>query len=303
VAANQAVITSAKPTEVIADLCHLVRIHGGTFLMGDDDGYSQERPAHEVYVDAFWAGKYCVSVREYLDFIRSPDSNFQELWCDFINPCFILKGVSDYEIWEGAEDFPIIQVSFVGAVAYCNWLSRKFDLAQVYDLESLEADLSQNGFRLLKEAEWEYACGGPKQYKYGYGDNFRSDLCSYKQYAGEFKQRRASQLHIGGFGLYDYSPLPVGTLPPNDYGLHEMIGNVNEWCHDRYGPYDNQVQLNPHGKPTGSFRVIRGGSFIDDVDKLRKTYRHGIHYLSKCTIDGFRVARNGSDHESNIQPT
>jgi len=290
--ATQQTLTSTNPLEDIAALCRLVRIPGGTFLMGDDDGFPQERPAHEVQVDSFWAGKYCVTVREYFEFIQSADSNFQELWCDFVDPCFIRKRVSDYVITEDAAEFPMVQVSFVGAVAYCNWLSRQFGLAPVYDLDSLEADLSQNGFRLLKEAEWEYACGGPRQWKYGYGDSFRPDLSCYRKYAGEFKQQRAASLHVGGFGLYDYSPLPVGTLPPNDYGLYEMIGNVNEWCHDRYGPYDKQAQVNPQGKPTGSFRVIRGGSFLDEVDKLRKTYRHAIHYSSKCTIDGFRIARN-----------
>lgn len=294
-AASQQTITATKPLADIAEQCSLVKINGGTFLMGDDDGYAQERPAHEVQVDSFWAGKYCVTVKEYFAFIQSPDSNFQELWCDFINPCFIRKRVSDYEICEGAGEFPMVQVSFVGAIAYCNWLSQKFGLAKVYDLDSLEADMSLDGFRLLKEAEWEYACGGPRQHRYGYGNTFRSDLCCYKGYAGEFKDRRAGHSRIGGFGLYDYSPLPVGTLPPNDYGLHEMVGNVNEWCHDRYGPYSNQAQLNPQGKTTGSFRVIRGGSFIDDVDRLRKTYRHGIHYLSKCTVDGFRIARNVSN--------
>src|SRR5690348_6760479 len=98
--ATQQTLTSTNPLEDIAELCRLVRIPGGTFLMGDDDGFPQERPAHEVQVDSFWAGKYCVTVREYFEFMQSADSNFQELWCDFIDPCFIRKRVSDYVISE-----------------------------------------------------------------------------------------------------------------------------------------------------------------------------------------------------------
>lgn len=283
---------SSPPREIA---CQLVRVPGGSFLMGDasSHGYSQERPAHPVYVDSFWAGKYCVTVREYFAFVEDMGDDFQELWCDFINPCFILKQGDRYQVWEGAEDYPMIQVSFVGAVAYCNWLSRKMGLEPVYELDSLEADLSKNGVRLLKEAEWEYACGGPDQYEFGYANAFDPERVCYQHYAGEFRERRASHRRIGGFGLTDYAPLPVGTLPPNAFGLCEMLGNVNEWCHDRYAPYGTDAQRNPAGAPTGSFRVIRGGCFLDESDKLRKSYRHAIHHQSKCMIDGFRIGRNG----------
>lgn len=278
----------------IAAAYNLVKIPAGSFLMGDrfGDGYPQERPAHEVSVDTFWAGKYCVTAGEYFAFVDDLGGDFEELWCDFINPCFILKQGDRYRIWEGAERYPMIQVSFVGAIAYCNWCSQKVGLEPVYNLETLEADCSKNGIRLLTEAEWEYACGGPDQCKYGYSDEFNPELVCYKHYAGEYKALRASYRRIGGFGLQEYAPLPVGTLPPNAFGLHEMLGNVNEWCHDRYAAYSSDAQHNPFGATTGSFRAIRGGCFLDDMDKLRKSYRHAIHYQSKCMIDGFRIAKN-----------
>ena len=278
----------------IVSAANLVKVPGGSFLMGDcyGDGFPQERPAHEVSVDGFWAGKFCVTVKEYYAFIEARGDGFQELWCDFINPCFIVKNGDRYQIWEGADDYPMIQVSFVGAIAYCNWLSEEFGLEKVYDLDSLEAGLSKNGVRLLKEAEWEYACGGPRQYKYGYGAEFDPRLVCHRQYDGEFKNRRAACRRVGGFGLHDYSPLPVGTLPPNHFGLHEMLGNVNEWCNDLYGEYGPEAAINPAGAQAGSFRAIRGGSFIHDSDKLRKSYRHAIHFESKCMIDGFRVGKN-----------
>ena len=262
--------------------------------MGDStgQGYPQERPAREVSVHAFQAGKYAVTVAEYFRFIADMGAEFDELWCDFINPCFILKQSRKYRIREGCENYPMIQVSYVGAVAYANWLSREQGLERVYKLEGLDSDLSKNGFRLLTEAEWEFACGGPRQLIHGYANHFDPDRVCHRHYSGEYRHLCASNNRLGGFGVPECSPLPVGTLPPNDFGLHEMLGNVNEWCHDRYADYRPGSLTNPSGPAHGSFRAIRGGCFQDQEDKLRKSYRHGIHYQSKCMIDGFRLARN-----------
>lgn len=272
----------------------LAGIPPGSFLMGDTTGkgYKQESPAHEVALDGFFIGKYCVTVKDYYDFIIDAGEEFNELWCDFINPCFIVKNGDAFEIWEGADNFPMIQVSFVGAIAYCNWNSLKNGLDPVYCLDNLTADLSKNGFRLPTEAEWEYACGGPHEYVYSLGNAFDPGLFNHKNYAGDKKHLRAARRRIGGFGLHDYSPMPVGTLPPNEFGLYEMLGNVNEWCHDGYGPYTSNRTVNPPGDEKSSFRVIRGGCFLYDVDKIRKSYRHAIHPRAKCMIDGFRIAKN-----------
>jgi len=270
------------PAYAISSLCELVKIPAGTFLMGDTtgQGYPQERPVREVTVNAFKAAKYAVTAAEYFHFIEGTCRDFDELWCDFIDPCFILKRGSAYRIAEGCEHYPMIQVSWVGAIAYANWLSCEYGFERVYDLSTLQGDLSKNGFRLLTEAEWEYACGGTA---------FESVRFCWRDFSGPEKHLRASHARRGGFGLYEYSPIPVGSLPPNGFGLYEMLGNVNEWCHDRYGAYGTTDSGGPRH---GSFRVIRGGCFLDGADKLRKSYRHGIHYQSKCMIDGFRLARN-----------
>jgi formylglycine-generating enzyme required for sulfatase activity len=281
-------------TRDAASVLRLVQIPGATFTMGDrfGDGFPQELPVHEVRIAPFWIARCCVTAREYLDFIEQAGSDFDELWCDFINPCFILRTANKYRLCAGAEDYPMVQVSFVGAVAYCNWLSRKHGLDSVYELKTLEADLSRNGFRLPKEAEWEYACGGPQQYPYGYGPAFAPERVCYGESTASALPHRAGERRVGGFSPLVLGPVPVGTLPPNDFGLHEMLGNVNEWCHDRYGPYSPQPADNPSGAAAGSFRVVRGGSFLADARSMRKSFRHGIHYQSKCMIDGFRIARN-----------
>lgn len=270
----------------------MVRLPAGEYLMGDGigGGFPQELPVHRVEVNEFWLGRCCVTAAEYLDFIRDAEV-FEETWVDFIDPCFIVKDGSGYCLATGAGPYPMIQVSFVGATAFCNWKSEKFNLKPVYCCNSLSANLNANGFRLPTEIEWEWAAGGRNRRKHGDSDEFSTDRFSHRNYNGPLQRLRASDLRIGGFGLYPQGPLPVGTLPANDFGLHEMLGNVNEWCHDCYYPYRSDraatIELRPN-----SFRVLRGGSFLDDQSRLRPSYRHGIHCHSKCMIDGFRIARN-----------
>lgn len=271
----------------------MVRIPGGRFTMGDElgTGSPQERPAHEVEIGEFWIARHCTTARQYHAFIVASDSTFDDYWCDFMNPCFIVRTTEGYELREGAGDYPMVQVSHVGAIAYCNWLSSRRGYAPVYDLETLSADLDRDGFRLPTEAEWERACAGPD------GRHGREppppDVANGVAFSGPRAGTRASARRVGGFGLLPEAPIPVGTLPANGFGVHEMLGNVNEWCHDRYGAYERarEPARDPCGPDRGSFRVIRGGSFIDPAHKLRATHRHGLHYHAKCMIDGFRIAR------------
>jgi len=263
--------------------CDLVTVPPSRFWMGDrsGEGFEQERPAHEVSLDAFEIGRYCVTAGDYLEFIAG-DPGFQERWCDYINPCFIIKGPRGYRLAEGAADYPMIQVNAAGAMAYCNWMSRQWGLEPVYDLRKLDGDPGRSGFRLPTEAEWERACGGDR------ADPARHN---HRGYAGDRRELWASARGIGAFRLQPWSPMPVGSLPANELGLHEMLGNVCEWCHDRYAPYTEAPAANPRGGAGGSFRVVRGGSFNDGPEKLRATYRYAINQGTKCMIYGFRMAR------------
>jgi formylglycine-generating enzyme len=271
---------------------NLALIPAGTFIIGDaaGTGYPQERPAHEVALSAYWIGKYCVTAAEYLAFINAQGNRFDDLWCDFIDPCFIVRTTRGYRLRPDAGSYPMIQVSFVGAAAYCNWLSERFGLSPVYDLKTLRADVDGDGFRLPTEAEWEWASVAP-------GDD-RDTPLSRRHQQGSAQHLRAGCRRIGGFHARLEGPLPVGALPANGFGLHEMFGNVNQWCHDRYTAFSAERQQNPCGPERGSFRVIRGGCFLDADDKLRPSYRHGIHNDAKCMIDGFRIARRhgGTTH-------
>ena len=204
----------------------LLKVPPGSFLMGDgsEGGFPQERPLHSVEVAAFHLGRCCVTAGEYFEFISDPNSEFHESWVDFIDPCFILKDGSGFRVARDCEDFPMIQVIFAGAAAYCNWLSKESGFSPVYSLPTLTADLNANGFRLPTEAEWEWACGGPERRACSIVDSFQKDLFCHRDYSGPEAELRASHRRIGGFGLHQESPLPVGTLPPNDFGFHEMLG-------------------------------------------------------------------------------
>ncbi|HEY0514088.1 MAG TPA: SUMF1/EgtB/PvdO family nonheme iron enzyme [Thermoanaerobaculia bacterium] len=270
--------------------CDLVAIPSSRFWMGDrqGDGFEQERPAHEVFLDSFEIGRFCVTAGDYFELVAG-DPGFQEKWCDYINPCFIVKGPAGYRLCEDADDYPMIQVNAAGAMAYCNWVSRQWGLEAVYDLKRLDGDLDRNGFRLPTEAEWELACGGGGRSP---GDGFDPSLHNHRGYRGGAEGLRASVRKIGGFCVYPWSPMPVGSLPANELGLHEMLGNVCEWCHDRYTPYTAAVAARPRGGAGGSFRVVRGGSFMDGPEKLRTTFRYAINQGTKCMIYGFRMARS-----------
>jgi formylglycine-generating enzyme required for sulfatase activity len=172
---------------------------------------------------------------------------------DKANSPWLLKG-------EGPEH-PMYYVSWEEAVEFCKRLGRKF--------------------RLPTEAEWEYACRAGSRTRFYYGDDpNESELSQYAWWWGNSD----SQTH------------PVGQKKPNAWGLHDMHGNVREWCSDRFvimGNYKGAGSVDPTGSASakGSFRVCRGGSWLEKPNSCRSASRGGL--ISRCDLIGFRVVYTG----------
>ncbi len=135
--------------------------------------------------------------------------------------------------------------------------------------------------RLPTEAEWEYACRAGTTTPFSFGENITPEQVNYD---GEYP-------YAGGEkGLNRERTVPVGSLPPNPWGLYEMHGNVWEWCEDWYGEYPNEPQIDPHGPEEGVYRVLRGGSWIGYGRYARSAHRHRYGPDYRYDYIGFRLA-------------
>jgi formylglycine-generating enzyme required for sulfatase activity len=249
------------------------KIPGGTFQMGSNTGIDpMERPVHTVTVSSFWMDTVEVTQGEYSLLMGDTYAGYSE------------------PAWEerhgrGA-DYPVRDVNWYDAVLYCNARSKHDGLDTVYIYTSLsgipgndcrlnddiERDTSRNGYRLPTEAEWEYACRAGTATEYYWGDNMDTTYAWYPDNCGNTTH-------------------PVGKRLPNSWGLYDMSGNVWEWVNDRYGPYSISTQTDPIGFPSGSERVLRGGSFSNDNDFLRSATRFkNLPYQEKYCY-GFRCVR------------
>lgn len=145
--------------------------------------------------------------------------------------------------------------------------------------------------RLPSEAEWEYACRAGTKTPFSFGENITPEQVNYD----------GNHPYVGGEkGEYRQRTVPVGSLPPNAWGLYEMHGNVREWCADWYAAYPTGDQLDPQGPQTGDIRVLRGGSWADMGRRVRSATRSWIKFGSGISGRfGFRLAL---DQEQPAEP-
>lgn len=235
----------------------MVHVEGGKFLMGSYSGQNDERPINLVQVSSFLIGKYEVTQKQYFMITEK-------------NPSKFLSGAD-------GEKRPVEQVSWYDAVEFCNKLSDMEGFQRVYRVSGMSviADFSKNGYRLPTEAEWEYAARGGIQAKgYIYSGSHNIDQVSW------FGSNSGGMTHA------------VGMKQPNELGIYDMAGNVWEWCWDWYaGSYDSIAQRDPVGPSLGDNRVIRGGSWGNNENYLRPSFRSINSPGIKYSFLGFRVAR------------
>jgi formylglycine-generating enzyme required for sulfatase activity len=144
-------------------------------------------------------------------------------------------------------------------------------------------------FRLPTEAEWEYACRAGTTTPFYFGETISTDQANYD---GNYVYGPGRE------GEYRKKTTPVGSFPPNDFGLYDMHGNVWEWCEDWYGEeyYKHSPRDNPKGPETGELRVLRGGSWLNFPRALRCALRlrglAGVSVLRHRVSCGSRVWRS-----------
>jgi formylglycine-generating enzyme required for sulfatase activity len=242
---------------------NMVSIPAGEFWMGrthmfllDELGMHlrprlDDQPAHLVYLDSFLIDKYEVTNADYARFTEAKRYRKPFHWVNGKVPA-------------GQEKFPVYNVSWDDAVAYCAFV----------------------GKRLPTEAEWERAARGGRAENtmYPWGDELRPRPA---------QRGGAPQPKLAHYG-FPNGPAAVGSYPANDLGIFDVTGNVWEWVADWYGHsyYSTTPDINPKGPGTGQYRVIRGGGWSDADERLLALhYRNYTNPGHRTATVGFRCAR------------
>jgi formylglycine-generating enzyme len=258
-----------------------VSIPGGTFKMGDSqgEGSSDELPVHLVSVNGFKMSIFEITNKQYCAYLNAAketgditatvlsvtgargDSSGQEYInlsgnFDAYNKCWITYSNNTFSVISARENWPVDYVTWYGAKAF----------ALYYGLD------------LPTEAEWEYACRGGRQYRYGTDD-------------GTLNTKKANYLDNG-----IVHPVDVGMYLQNPFGLYDMSGNVYEWCHDWYEQsyYSSSPAADPTGALSGVYRVCRGGSWGFSGGDCRSAVRGSALPSYSDGNVGFRVIRRYS---------
>ena len=200
----------------------MVKVEGGTFQMGatseqGSKAYDGGYPVHSVTLSDYYIGQTQVT---------------QELWEAVMG--------SNPSYFKGDNQRPVENVSWNDCQEFIEKLNR----------------LTGKNFRLLTEAEWEYAArGGNKSKGYKYSGSNDADAVAW------YEKNSGGKTH------------PVETKQANELGLYDMSGNVREFCQDWYGKYSSWSQSNPKGANAGIARVLRGGGWFYDARDVRVSYR------------------------------
>lgn len=291
-------------------------IPAGSFEMGDSfhEGCYDEVPVHRVTLSAFYISRHEVTNEQMVEALQWAYKNEKivvlesGVYSAGSSPRKLLH-LSDPECrikWEDrtftlkaekALGYPCVEVTWYGAVAFCNFRSEMEGLRACYDLTDWSCNWSANGYRLPTDAEWERAArGGAAGRRFPWSDTDTIDH-SRANYASSGTYDYDKSRTQGDHPDYDdgdppYTS-PVGSFPPNDFGLYDTAGNVWEWVWDYWDPYyyDVSPEMNPRGPSSGTYRVVRSGRWGYDavmcrVGSKRQGWPEGRHRM------GFRIAQN-----------
>jgi len=249
-----------------------INIPAGSFEMGDnfDEGDSDEKPVHTVYLDAFYISKYEITHEQYIQFLNAVGVNSDGTYngkvlvdmadtdcaIGYSNGQFYFKGSST----ASTKNTPVFEITWNGGKEFCKWLSNK---------KGKDIDLPT-------EAQWEKAARGTDQRRYPWGNS--SPNCSTVNY----NKCQGKVMPVGSY--------PSGKSP---YGVHDMAGNVWEWCQDWYDEnyYTSSPTNNPQGPSSGSERVLRGSSWNRGAASIRSANRGKNSPSFSSNYIGLRICR------------
>jgi formylglycine-generating enzyme required for sulfatase activity len=286
----------------------MVCVEGGSFRMGDTfgDGKTNEGPVHEVSLRTFLIGKYEVTVGEFREFVE--ETGYVTV-AEKGEGCLVIKSNGRVEkepdaSWrnvyrEQGERHPVVSVSWYDAIAYCNWRSRREGAQPCYSGtgDAITCDFNANGYRLATEAEWEYAArSGGKKHKYAWGNGQPYVDGRAAANIRDEAAKRAYQIENVWEAYDDGYPdaSPVGSFASNSLEVHDMSGNVYEWCwdwwHEDY--YGRSPSDDPTGPTEGVMRACRDVGYGCPAPQIRVTSR-GKGKPSLCFgWGGFRLVRS-----------
>ncbi len=253
----------------------LVLIPPGEFLMGSPDSergrFPNEGTQHRVRLTrSFYLGTHEVTVGQFRQFAEDTGYVVEADSSDGRAPRI--------PPWHNQKnDHPVARVSWNDAVGFCRWMSEKEDRT----------------YRLPTEAEWEYACraGTTTRFQFGHDAERLVDFANVADATARQKYPQWTWAVAAKDG-YVYTA-PVGSFKANAFGLHDMHGNVAEWCADwyadRYPSYPATSVDDPVGPQSGNDRVVRGGSWYSGLYRARSTSRNNGPPSWHRTDWGFRV--------------
>lgn len=258
-------------------------------------GYDEvATPVHTVSLDEFQIGKYEVTFAFWKEV---------KTWAESNGYTFENDGYKGSNKSTSTDQHPVTVINWRDCIAWCNAYSEKEGLSPVYYTSSAKTELYKNsstgedinndcvdwavdGFRLPTEAEWEYAS------RYFIDDIIDSSGVFHSGWNLNYSDSVTSIEYCAWYnGNSGSSTYPVGQLQPNSHGAYDMSGNVWEWCWDWHEDYPSTSQNNPLGPISGTYHVLRGGSWYNFAEVCRTAYRgKGNPAYSHFNV-GFRVCR------------
>lgn len=251
-------------------------VPAGAFIMGSPNtevNHDANEIQHEVTLSAFRMSKYEITNAQYAAFLNAKGIGSNGIYAAGAYPSQPLisasSGSTDWGLhytnnqWvpvTGYENNPVINVTWYGAMEFATYV----------------------GGSLPTEAQWEYACRAGTNTPFNTGDCLTNEQANYN-WANPYSNCTNTITTFPG------KTQPVGSYPPNAWGLYDMHGNVREWCADWYGTYPTSAQTNPAGPATGSWRVFRGGSWEDSGRYCRSANRNCGYPVFTYYSMGFRV--------------